>query len=125
MLNAPGGTRVHDSPAPTLLADTAAGARFFRVLSDPIRLAVLRLLLEQERSVGELVSLLGVSQSRVSNHLACLRWCHFVAAERRSRQVVYRIADPRLADVIAAADRLTDDMCEHLSSCTRIGPDWV
>lgn len=105
--------------------DAVAAARFFKVLSDPTRLAILRLLLQGERSVGELVELLQVPQSRVSNHLACLRWCQFVEVARRSRRGIYRVADERLRAVLAEADRVSADQCDHLISCERIGPDWI
>jgi ArsR family transcriptional regulator, cadmium/lead-responsive transcriptional repressor len=118
------------SPAAVSQADNpiesaVATARFFKVLSDPTRLAILRLLLEREHSVGELVERLGVSQSRVSNHLACLRWCHFVEVDRASRRGIYRLSDERLRAVLAEADQLSDEQCDHLASCTRIGPAWV
>ncbi len=50
-------------------------AKLFRGLGDPNRLQILECLVEKERNVGELVDLLGAPQGRVSNHLACLRWC--------------------------------------------------
>ncbi|GIH03427.1 hypothetical protein Rhe02_14940 [Rhizocola hellebori] len=101
-------------------------ARFFKVLSDPTRLAILHLLLERERSVGELVEQLEVPQSRVSNHLACLRWCQFVEVDRMSRRGIYRVADPdKLRAVLAVAEAASLENCDHLSSCSRIGPDWV
>ncbi|MPQ96901.1 metalloregulator ArsR/SmtB family transcription factor [Modestobacter sp. I12A-02628] len=115
----------HETALTHLIDDMAVTGRFFSVLADPTRLAILRLLLQREHSVGELVESLGVSQSRVSNHLACLRWCEFVTVERQARRAIYRIADTRLADVLNAADRLSGDMCDHLSSCTRIGPAWI
>ncbi len=108
-----------------LMDDSVPLARFFKVLSDPTRVAILRLLLERERSVGEIVEILQVPQSRVSNHMACLRWCHFVEVERESRRAIYRIADPRLADVLAAAGVVADDLRECLLSCNRIGPAWI
>lgn len=109
----------------TLIEDAVPIARFFKVFADPTRVAILRLLLEKERSVGELVELLQVPQSRVSNHMACLRWCHFVEVKRASRRAIYRIADPRLAEVLAEADKMADDLRECLLSCHRIGPAWI
>lgn len=100
-------------------------ARYFRVLGDPTRLAIIEALLERDRTVSELVELLGVSQSRASNHLACLRWCRFVETERRGRTAVYRIADERVGDVVRLAAFLAEPNCDHLASCTRIGPDWI
>jgi DNA-binding transcriptional ArsR family regulator len=63
-------------------------ARWFRVLSDPTRLAILKQLLTGACSVGELVTETGLPRSRVSNHLACLRWCQFVHTERQGRRVL-------------------------------------
>lgn len=102
-----------------------AAARFFRVLGDPTRLRILELLLEGPRTVSELVAALGVGQARISNHLACLRWCRFVEDERRGRRVVYRVVDERLGDLLAVARLLTVGKVAHLASCRRIGPDWI
>lgn len=102
-----------------------ASARFFRVLGDPTRLAVLRLLLERPRTVSELVEAMGSSQSKLSNHLACLRWCHLVEGEREGRRVTYRVTDPRIGRFLDAADGLSGEHREHLATCGRIGPDWI
>ena len=100
-------------------------ARFFRVLGDPTRLALLECLQAGPRSVSELVAATGLSQSRVSNHLACLRWCRFVVAERRGRQVIYSITDRRMGGLLALARELARDHEDHLATCDRIGPDWI
>lgn len=102
-----------------------ATARYFRVLGDPTRLRLLQALLERERSVGELVELVGAPQGRVSNHLACLKWCRLVEAERRGRRVVYRVTDPRVRELLELAAPLVEANRRHLESCRRIGPAWV
>jgi ArsR family transcriptional regulator, cadmium/lead-responsive transcriptional repressor len=102
-----------------------ASARLFRVLGNPTRLAIIELLLERPRTVAELIERLGCSPSRVSNHLACLRWCGFVEAERWGRTATYSILDERVTAVLVAARQMATDHCHHLASCTRIGPDWV
>lgn len=109
------------SPGPAL----AARARYFRVLGDPTRLHVLEVLLGGERTVAELAATIGGPRSRISNHLACLKWCRFVAARRQGRHVVYRVADRRVETLITAARGLTAERCEHLAQCRRIGPDWI
>jgi DNA-binding transcriptional ArsR family regulator len=104
--------------------DMVAAARFFRVLGDPTRLQILTLLLEREHNVTSLVRALGASQSRISNHLACLRWCHLVTAERRGRQVIYRITDPAIGTLVASTATLIDeDRKQRLACCKRIGSD--
>jgi DNA-binding transcriptional ArsR family regulator len=89
--------------------ETDVLAKYFRGFGDPTRLRILGLLREQERSVGELVNALGQPQPKVSNHLACLRWCGFVAAERRGKRVFYQLADPRVAQVVDITQALLAD----------------
>jgi DNA-binding transcriptional ArsR family regulator len=96
-------------------------AKYFRTLGDPTRLRILELVNEQERSVGEIVETLGVQQSKVSNHLACLRWCGFVVSRREHRSVYYRVADQRVAEMIALGRALLADNAEHVAACRTVG----
>jgi DNA-binding transcriptional ArsR family regulator len=116
LANAP--FRLPDAPGePDLLA------KYFRVLGDRTRLRILELVAEQERSVGELVALLGEPQTKVSNHLACLRWCGFVATRREHRTIYYRLADDRVSAVIGLGRALLHDNAEHVAACGRVdGP---
>lgn len=102
-----------------------ARARYFRVFGDPTRLRILEALIERERSVSELIDVAEAPQSRVSNHLACLKWCRLVEAERRGRQVIYRISDPRVAEMLRLSRTLSPEHCDHLAGCRRIGPEWI
>ncbi|MFQ5840630.1 MAG: ArsR/SmtB family transcription factor [Candidatus Methylomirabilales bacterium] len=95
-------------------------AKFFRGLGDPTRLKILELLFAQERTVSELVKILGVPQGRVSNHLACLKWCGYVATRPEGRHIHYRIADKRIHKVLALARRMVADNAARIWACTRI-----
>ena len=92
-------------------------AKFFRGLGDPTRVRVLQLLSERERTVGELVDLTGTLQGRLSSHLACLRWCGFVATRRAGRLVYYRIADDRVLSLLASADEFIAEHGESVDLC--------
>ena len=96
-------------------------AKYLRVLSDPIRLRIVELVADKERSVGALVDALGVSQPKVSNHLACLRWCGFVETRREHRTVYYRLSDPRVSEIVALARSLLLENAEHVAACRRVG----
>lgn len=97
-------------------------AKYFRGLGDVTRVRILGLLEAQgEMSVSELVGAVGQAQSKVSNHLACLRWCGFVAAQREGRTVRYRVADQRVAQLLALARALLADNAEHVAACGQIG----
>jgi ArsR family transcriptional regulator, cadmium/lead-responsive transcriptional repressor len=106
---------------PAAPLETDLVAKYFRGLGDPIRLRILELLKsEGEVSVGELVDRLALPQPKVSNHLACLRWCGFVEARRAGRTVYNRIADPRVAAMLELAQSLLADNAEHVAACCRI-----
>jgi DNA-binding transcriptional ArsR family regulator len=115
-----------ESSAPFRLPETPERsdlvAKYFRGFGDPTRVRILELLrAEGELSVGELALRLGEPQPKVSNHLACLRWCGFVTADRRHRTVLNRIADPRVAQMLDLAHELLADNAEHVAACCRIG----
>jgi DNA-binding transcriptional ArsR family regulator len=96
-------------------------AKYFRGLGDPTRVRILELLRDEgELSVGELVDRLGQPQPKVSNHLACLRWCGFIEARREHRTVYNRIADKRVVKMLDLAHALLDDNAAHVAACCRI-----
>lgn len=95
-------------------------AKFIRGLGDPTRLQIVRYLLDGPRTVGAIIAHLRVPQSRVSNHLACLKWCGYVSTERRGRTICYRIADDRVRSIIALARDMAADNAERVASCMRI-----
>lgn len=96
-------------------------AKYFRTLSDPTRVRILKLLRDEGNlSVGEISERLGVSQPGVSNHLACLRWCGFVAVERQHRTVFNFIADERVLALLALGDELLESNAEHVAACRRV-----
>ncbi len=106
---------------PEGLAASDLVAKYFRGLGDATRVRILDLLAEHEElSVGELVARLGQSQPKISNHLACLRWCGFVATRREHPTVFYRVADPRVEQLIDLARSLLADNAEHVAACGRI-----
>jgi ArsR family transcriptional regulator, cadmium/lead-responsive transcriptional repressor len=106
---------------PATPLETDLVAKYFRGLGDPIRLRILELLQSDgELSVGELVDRLTLPQPKVSNHLACLRWCGFVEARREGRTVYNRIADRRVAAMLELAQSLLADNAEHVAACCRI-----
>lgn len=119
----PGAAALSATQAPAVEND--AYARFFRILGDPTRLAIVQHLLRRPHTVTELVQELGVRQSRISNHLACLRWCHVVIAERSGRRVVYTITDPRLRRLLDVASELVTEEQDEDKGYRRIGPDWI
>lgn len=97
--------------------------KYFRALGEPTRLRILGLLEEEELSVGQIVERLHLPQPKVSNHLACLRWCGFVASRREHRVVFYRLADERVMEAIELARGLLTASAGRVAACERIDGD--
>lgn len=115
-------TTLTDAPFEISEAPTEAEllGKYFRVLADPTRVRILEALeADGELSVGDLVDRLDVAQPSVSNHLACLRWCGFVATRREHRAVYNRIADRRVSSLVAMARSLLEQNAEHVAACRR------
>lgn len=81
----------------------ADAAAMLRTLGHEQRLLVLCLLVGHgERSVGQLLEQVELSQSALSQHLARMRDDGLVASRREGQSMLYRIADPRVATLVAA-----------------------
>jgi ArsR family transcriptional regulator len=78
-------------------------AEKFRMLADPTRLAILRVLLQGERNVTQVVEETRRTQANVSKHLKMLARSGLVGRRKEGLQVFYRIDDPlveRLCDLV-------------------------
>lgn len=81
-------------------------AEFFRVLGHPVRVRVLELLRDGERSVGELQTALGIDSSGTSQHLGALRKQGLLESRKAGTSVYYRVKDPRTFQLLEIARRL-------------------
>ncbi|WP_329012421.1 ArsR/SmtB family transcription factor [Streptomyces sp. NBC_00690] len=84
----------------TLTRDIEVLARFGRALADPIRCRVLLALRDAPAYPADLADAIGVSRTRLSNHLACLRDCGLVVAVPDGRRTRYELADERLGHAL-------------------------
>lgn len=105
-------------------ADGAAPAvALFHGLSDRTRLAIVRRLAHGESRVADLVAELGLAQSTVSAHMACLRDCGLVTGRAQGRQMFYALARPELLDLLAAAETLLEATGNAVALCPTYSPD--
>jgi ArsR family transcriptional regulator len=112
--------RKTDSFDTTLLERKAAAvADILRALANERRLMILCRLVEWgEASVGALAAAVDLSQSALSQHLAKMREEGIVAFRRESQTLWYRIADPRIEQLIAT---LHDLYCRPIARTNKKG----
>lgn len=102
-------------------AALSAAACLFRGLGDPGRLAILQHLALGEHRVVDLTAHLGLAQSTVSGHLACLRDCGLVTSRAQGRASLYALAHPELLDLFAAAERVLAATGDAVVLCPTYG----
>lgn len=84
----------------------AVKAEFFRVLGHPVRVRILELLGDGERSVGDLQTALEIDSSGTSQHLAALRRQGVLDSRREGTSVYYRVKDPRTFQLLEVARQI-------------------
>lgn len=80
-------------------------ARMLQAMANPCRLAVLRELIGGERCVGDLLRVIGIQQSALSQHLARLRADGLVRARREATRIYYSLATAQAAAVLRVLEQ--------------------
>jgi DNA-binding transcriptional ArsR family regulator len=102
--------------------ELASAAALFRSLGDPARLAIVRRLATTGPArVVDLIEVLGLAQSTVSKHLACLRDCGLVTSEPVGRASLFRLAQPALVDMLGAAETVLAATGNAVALCPTYG----
>ena len=107
-------------------AAVTAAACLFHGFSDKSRLTIVQHLALGEHRVVDLTRHLGLAQSTVSKHLACLADCGIVTARPEGRASVYSLTHPeQTLDLLAAAERLLAVTGDAVVLCPRYGEGAV
>ena len=106
---------------PGLQPDLTAAVALFRSLADPTRLAIARRLASGEARVVDLTAELGLPQSTVSSHVACLRDCGLIDYRPQGRSSVYRVTHTELIELFAVAETLLGATGEAVALCPTYG----
>jgi ArsR family transcriptional regulator, virulence genes transcriptional regulator len=85
-----------------------------KTLASPKRLEIINTLKDGEKTVGELVEILGVPKANVSQHLAVMRLKGILRSRREGVNIYYQIANPKVVQACALMrEVLTEDMKER------------
>ena len=88
------------SPQPPIFA---LKAEFFRALGHPVRIRLLQLLRDGERTVGALQEALELDSGSTSQQLTALRKQGLVESRREGTSVYYRVKDRRTLELLELA----------------------
>lgn len=105
-------------------AGLSAAAFLFHGFSDPSRLSIVRHLALGEHRVVDLTAHLGLAQSTVSQHLACLRDCGLVSSRPQGRASMWSLNHvDAVMDLLASAEKLLALTGDVVALCPHYGVD--
>lgn len=84
-------------------------ADFFKALAHPLRIKILEVLAQGDRTVNEIQSILGSEGSAVSQQLAILRSKNVVYGMKDGTSVIYSLRDPQIKDLLRVAKQIFDN----------------
>lgn len=115
-------TRSAEPAVPDETTGLTAAACLFHGFSDPSRLAILRHLALGEHRVVDLTGHLGLAQSTVSQHLACLKDCGLVTSRPEGRASMWSLEHTDIVmDLLSAAERLLAATGDAVTLCPAFG----
>ena len=104
-------------------------AEFFKTLGHPARIRILEVLRDGELPVNELIPLVGIEPSHLSQQLAVLRRANVVRSRRVGSTVLYVVVDPRIFQLLEVAKAIitgslteTRDLLAELETVEFAGP---
>jgi DNA-binding transcriptional ArsR family regulator len=92
-------------------------SKFFKGFADYNRLCIFECLLDSEKTVTEIIDYTGFSQSKISNHLKCLREGDLVEARQDGKYIYYSIKDVKIKSILHMANELVKDFSEEKFNC--------
>lgn len=98
-------------------------AEFFKNIGHPARIRILEVLRDGDKQVHELIPLVGIEPSHLSQQLAILRRANVLRSRREGPAVIYTVVDPRIFKLLEVAKAIitgslteTRDLLEELET---------
>lgn len=92
-------------------------AKFIRGFSDKTRLQILDCLLEEEKTVSQIVTAIQGNQSNISQHLSCLKGCGIITGRQEGKYVYYQLANEKIKLLLAMFDEALVEVESKVACC--------
>lgn len=91
--------------------------KFIRGFSDKTRLQILDCLLEEEKTVSQIVNAIQGNQSNISQHLSCLKGCGIITGRQEGKYVYYQLANHKIKLLLAMFDETLEEVESKVACC--------
>jgi DNA-binding transcriptional ArsR family regulator len=93
--------------------------KFVRGFGDKTRLQILECIIEEEKTVSQIVGELQGNQSNISQHLACLKGCGIIVGRQEGKFIYYGLRNEQVKQLLDMFDKVFSHvqtevyLCEH------------
>lgn len=94
-------------------------SKFFKGFADYNRICIFEALINGEKTVTEIMEITGFNQSKVSNHLKCLKECEIVELRQAGKYGYYSIRDERVKTIINLSKEVLENLSEEKYNCMK------
>lgn len=91
--------------------------KFLHGFAHKVRVQILECIKEEEKTVSQIVTDLKVSQSSVSQHLACLRGCGLIVGRQEGKYMYYSLRNEQVRDLLSMIDVVLEDVENDVACC--------
>ncbi|MBC8015072.1 MAG: helix-turn-helix transcriptional regulator [Sporomusaceae bacterium] len=95
-------------------------ADFLKSLAHPARIQILKMLVQGERCVCELIPVLDIEQSNLSQHLGILRKQGLINSRKEGTKVFYYVVHPAVFEIIALVEKILGDQISQSQSLLKL-----
>ncbi|SDH63349.1 ArsR/SmtB family transcription factor [Desulfosporosinus hippei] len=93
--------------------------KFIKGFADRTRLQILEAIIDQEKTVQQIVDQIKGNQSNVSQHLACLKGCGIVTSRQDGKFMYYSLRDEQVRSLLNIFDAVLGDVKESVATCDK------
>ncbi|MDN4071808.1 ArsR/SmtB family transcription factor [Fictibacillus terranigra] len=91
--------------------------KFLRGFADKTRIQILETLMDQEKTVSQIVEDINGNQSNISQHLACLKGCGIISGRQQGRYCYYSIRNEQIRELLTMFNVVLADVQNDVASC--------
>ncbi|QOR67990.1 helix-turn-helix transcriptional regulator [Cytobacillus suaedae] len=91
--------------------------KFLHGFAHKVRVQILECIKQEEKTVSQIVTDLNVSQSSISQHLACLKGCGLIVGRQEGKYIYYSLRNQQVRELLSMFDVVLEDVQNDIACC--------
>ncbi|WP_136607946.1 ArsR/SmtB family transcription factor [Paenibacillus dokdonensis] len=98
-------------------SDVDVKVKFLRGFSDKTRIQILNCIMDEEKTVSQIVEEINGNQSNISQHLSCLKGCGIIVGRQEGKYSYYRLSNEKIKGLLLMFDEILQDIKQDVACC--------